>query len=79
LDNNFEGQDYNEMGICDFLQTAVAVTKEIVSGKIETVNTDGAYHSPENHEYCKENGIDLILVGIQGKPSRYDLSFLTST
>jgi hypothetical protein len=59
---------------CDFLQTAVEVTKEIVTGNIETVNADGAYHSPENQDYCKENDIDLILGAIQGKPSQYDLS-----
>jgi hypothetical protein len=59
---------------CDYLQTAVEVTKEIVTGNIATVNADGAYHSPENQAYCKENEIDLILGAIQGKPSRYDLS-----
>jgi hypothetical protein len=59
---------------CDFLQTAIAVTREMVSGKIETANADGAYHSPENQDYCKEKGIDLILSAIQGKPSRYNLS-----
>ena len=59
---------------CDFLQTAIEETKEIVAGKIETANADGAYHSPENQAYCKENGIELILGAIQGKPSRYDLS-----
>ena len=59
---------------CDFLQTAVEITKETVTSKIETVNADGAYHSTENQEYCKENEIDLIPGAIQGKPSRYDLS-----
>jgi len=58
----------------DFFQTAVEVTKEIVTGKVETVNADGAYHSPENQAYCKENEIELIVGAIQGKPSRYDLS-----
>jgi hypothetical protein len=33
---------------CDYLQTAVEVTKETVTGNIETVNADSAYHSPEN-------------------------------
>ena len=42
--------------------------------KTETINSDGAYHSVENQEYCKENNIDLILGGIQGKASRYDLT-----
>ncbi|MDR0795519.1 MAG: transposase [Tannerella sp.] len=59
---------------CGFLQTAIEETKGIVTGKIESVNADGAYHSPENQDYCEENEIDLILCAIQGKPSRYDLS-----
>jgi len=31
-------------------------------------------NSSDNQAYCKENGIELILGAIQGKPSRYDLS-----
>jgi flagellar biosynthesis chaperone FliJ len=58
---------------CDFLQPAIEATQKIVSQKIEIVNTDGAYHSPENQDYCKEKHIDLILGAIQGKPPRYDL------
>jgi len=58
----------------NFLQTAVEVSKEIVTGKIGTINADGAYHSPGNQEYCRESEIDLILGAIQGKPSHYDLS-----
>ena len=59
---------------CDFLQPAIAVAQEVVTDKIETVNADGAYHSPENQDYCRENGIDLTLGAIQGRPSRYDFS-----
>jgi len=59
---------------CDFFQTAIEVTKEIVTGKIEIANIEGAYHSPENQAYCKENEIDLVLGAIQGKSSRYDLT-----
>jgi len=36
----------------------------IVTGKIETVNAYGSYHSHENQDYCKENEIDLILGAI---------------
>jgi predicted thioesterase len=59
---------------CHFLQPALEATQEIVTQKIETTNTDGAYHSVENQEYCKEKEIDLIVGAIQGKPARYDLS-----
>lgn len=59
---------------CDFLQPAIAATQQVVTQKIETANADGAYNSVPNQDYCKEEGIDLILSAIQGKPSRYDLS-----
>ena len=60
---------------CEFLQSAIEATQEIVSAKPKTANVDGAYHSVENQNYCKENEIDLVLGGIQGKASRYDLSY----
>jgi hypothetical protein len=60
---------------CDFLQPALEAAQEVITGKIETVNTDGAYHSVDNQEYCKVNEIDLIHGTIQGKPSRYALSY----
>jgi len=60
---------------CDFLQSAVEATQEIVSQPIETLNSDGAYHSIANENYCKEMGIDLIMGGIQGKQPRYTYSF----
>ena len=59
---------------CDFLQPAIEATQEVVTQKIETTNADGAYHSVENQDYCKENGIDFVVSAIQGRPSRYDLS-----
>jgi hypothetical protein len=59
---------------CDFLQSSIEASKEVVMGNIKTVNVDGAYHSADNQDYCRENDIDLILGAIQGKPSRYDLS-----
>jgi hypothetical protein len=58
---------------CHFLQQAVEATGEVVTQRIETVNADGAYHSEDNQEYCRENSIDLVISAIQGKPSRYDL------
>ena len=59
---------------CDFLQPAIEATEEIIQKKIEQINADGAYHSVDNQDYCKDKEIDLILGGIQGKPSRYELS-----
>jgi len=59
---------------CEFLQSAIESTQEVVCTEIETVNADGAYHSVANQDYCKENDIDLVVSAIQGKPSRYDLA-----
>jgi len=59
---------------CDFLQPAIEASQEILPQKIEIVNADGAYHSPENQDYCTENTIDFVLGAIQGKPPQYDLS-----
>jgi len=58
---------------CDFVQPSLEATRAVVLQDTATVNADGAYHSPENQDYCKENGIDLIVSAIQGKASRYDL------
>ena len=59
----------------EYLQDGLSGAQEVVVDKIEEVYTDGAYHSPGNREYCKGKEIDWVLPGIQGKPSRYDLSF----
>jgi hypothetical protein len=49
----------------DFLQPAIEATQQVVTGKIETVNADGAYHSVDNQDYCQKNSIDLIIGAIQ--------------
>lgn len=59
----------------EYLQEGLEKAQAAVADKIEEVYTDGAYHSPGNQEYCKEKGIEWVLRGIQGKPSKYDLSF----
>jgi len=59
----------------DFLQPAIEATSEVITGTIETVNADGAYHSVDNQDYCRkqETPVDLVLGAIQGKESGYDL------
>lgn len=57
----------------DFLKEDTEKTQEIISDKIESVYADGAYHSPENQNYCKDNDIDLNLQAIQGAKGRYEL------
>jgi hypothetical protein len=58
----------------NFFTHAVETSQEVVTQKIETVNSDGAYHSEDNQNYCKENDIDFITGAIQGKQSRYDIT-----
>jgi hypothetical protein len=57
----------------DFLQAAVKNSSEVLPEKIESINADGAYHSPENQDYCKGKEINLLLSAIQGSVPRYDL------
>jgi hypothetical protein len=59
----------------EYLQDGLEKAQEVVVDKIEEVYTDGAYHSPDNQEYCKNEKIEWVLRGIQGKPSKYDLSY----
>lgn len=58
-----------------FMKPALENTRKIVTGKTETVYADGAYHSPENQEYCQSEGIDidLVLTAMQGALPRYDV------
>ncbi|ASB47962.1 transposase [Alkalitalea saponilacus] len=61
-----------------FLQEDIEKAKEVFSDKIEAAHADGAYHSPDNQQYCKENKIALYLHAIQGEKSRYQFNFLTN-
>ena len=56
-----------------FVQDAITSTTEVTEQKVDRVYLDGAYHSPDNDGFCKDNDIDLVLTGIQGGIPRYDL------
>lgn len=58
-----------------FFQDDIQKAQEVVPQKIETVHTDGAYHSPENQEFCKENNMRLHLNAIQGTKGRLQFSY----
>jgi len=58
----------------DFLQPAVEATAEITGKLPEHINADGAYQSEDNRNFAQDNLIDFVTTGLQGKPSRYDLS-----
>ena len=60
----------------DFLQDDIEKAQEVFTDKIEAAHADGAYHSPGNQQYCKDNEIDLYLHAIQGAKGRYQFNFL---
>jgi len=45
---------------------------ERISGKVERISVDGAYHSPENQKYAKGEGKEIHLSGITGAGGDYD-------
>ncbi|GEM_PF-3344396 len=54
----------------DFLQKTVEQSEKVV-GHIENVNADGAYHSPDNQEFAKNNATSLVVGNMQGKKGKY--------
>lgn len=57
-----------------FLQDGIKQSQKTFTDKIENVHADGAYHSPENQQYCKEEEMNLYLTGMHGSEGRYDLA-----
>lgn len=57
-----------------YLQPAIEHSQQTLNGKVENVHADGAYHDPDNQDYCSKNDINLYLHAIQGAKGRYDLS-----
>lgn len=62
----------------DFFQDDIKKVQEVFLDKTEAAHADGAYHSPDNQDFCKENGIELFLHAIQGAKGRYDLNMSES-
>ena len=60
----------------DFLQDGIKKTQEVFIEKTEAAHADGAYHSPDNQQYCKDNEINLYLHAIQGAKGRYQFNYL---
>jgi len=59
----------------DFLQDGINSSQEVFTDPLNAVHADGAYHSPGNQEFCKDNDIDLYLHAIQGAKGRYEFDF----
>jgi len=58
-----------------FLARGIEKAQEVFPDKTEAAHADGAYHSPDNQQYCKDNQIDLFLHAIQGAKGRYQFNF----
>lgn len=58
----------------EFFEDAVMATKEITGNDVETAYVDGAYQSQANRDFAKDEEINIIAGGLQGKPSRFDLN-----
>lgn len=56
-----------------FLQDGIKQSQQLLNDKIENVHADGAYHSPENQQYCSGEMMNLYLTGMHGSQGRYDL------
>lgn len=63
----------------DFLQEDIKKVQEVFPDKIEAVHADGAYHSPDNQVFCKEENIQLHLHAIQGSTGRYQFDLIESS
>lgn len=59
----------------DFFQDDIKKTQAVFPEKIVAAHADGAYHSPDNQQFCKENEIYLYLHAIQGAKGRYQFNF----
>ena len=62
-----------------FLQEGIKKSEEVFEDKAENVHVDGAYHSPDNQDYCTKNNMSLQLHAIQGAKGRYELEISKSS
>lgn len=57
----------------EFLQSAVNASNQILECNPEGLHADGAYQSPDNMKFCRENEITPYITGMQGFAGRFDL------
>jgi len=60
----------------DFFQDDIGKVQQVFLHKTKDAHADGAYHSPGNQQFCKDNDINLYLHAIQGAKGRYQLDLL---
>lgn len=57
-----------------FLQPAGNATEQVLEHKSDDLNANGAFQSPDNVKYCKEEEITPYFAEMQGTAGRYDLT-----
>lgn len=64
-----------EAGAADsgYVQDTVKATENVLCGSIENLHHDGAYHSPDNEQFCESETIQIYQNAIQGMKGRYEL------
>lgn len=73
LTGNIDVKEASASDSC-FLVRDIEKAQEVFPDKTEAVHADGAYHSPDNQKFCKDNEIDLYLHAIQGAKGRYQFN-----
>jgi len=58
-----------------FFQDDINKVEPVFTEPVEDVHADGAYHSPDNQDFCKMKNINLYLHAIQGTKGRYEFTF----
>lgn len=57
----------------EFMKPAVEQSAMVLGHNPENIHADGAYQSPSNVDYCRQENIDHYFTGLQGATGRYDL------
>jgi len=57
----------------EFIKPAVEQSSIVLGHNPENLHADGAYQSPANVDYCRQENINHYFTGLQGAVGRYDL------
>jgi hypothetical protein len=58
----------------DYLQDATKKSEDVSGTQVSHINADGAYQSRSNRDFARDNHIELVTTGLQGRQSRFDLT-----
>jgi hypothetical protein len=57
----------------EFIKPAARQSSSVLGHNPENLHADGAYQSPANVDYCRQENINPFFTGLQGPVGRYDL------